>query len=165
MHDAPSVLSEPELYERDYYTWTQRQAAALRELEGQARLDAANLAEEVADLGRSELHKVESHLRQLLVHLIKAAWIDRDELRAGWLDEADLHNEDALQAFTPGMRQQLDLSVIWDRAWRLADRQLQRHGDPALPARRSCPFDLETLLDPAFEPEPAAETLRRRLRA
>ena len=42
-----------QLYDIDFYAWTQEQAAALREhFRGDNRLDVEHLAEEVEDLGR-----------------------------------------------------------------------------------------------------------------
>jgi hypothetical protein len=57
-------------YESDFYTWTQTQAAALRAKEWGA-LDLENLAEEIESLGRSERYAIESHLTNLLTHLLK----------------------------------------------------------------------------------------------
>jgi hypothetical protein len=71
------------LYERDYYAWTQEQAAALRE--GRlGDLDVPHLIEEVEDLGRSERRELDSRLEVLLLHLLK--WRFQPERRAnGWL--------------------------------------------------------------------------------
>jgi hypothetical protein len=57
-------------YNTDFYTWTQAQAAALR-AKDVAALDLAHLAEEIAGLGQSIEHAIESHLERLLLHLLK----------------------------------------------------------------------------------------------
>ena len=139
------------LYDRDFYLWTQDQARRLRALEGDNRLDTGNLAEEVADLGRSELNKVASHLRQVFVHILKSAAVDNARLEAGWSAEVLFHLDEAQDSFTPGMRQQLDLDREWRKAERRAQAKLTAHGDPGLPAGISCPFDLDQLFDPAFD--------------
>jgi len=60
----------PELYERDYFAWTQQQAKMLRS--GQiAGVDALNLAEEIEDLGRSEKRALASRMIVLMAHLLK----------------------------------------------------------------------------------------------
>jgi Domain of unknown function DUF29 len=59
-----------ELYENDYYSWTEAQAQALRDRKTSS-LDWDNLAEEVEDLGKAERHRLESHLELLLMHLLK----------------------------------------------------------------------------------------------
>ena len=147
------------LYGRDFYLWTQDQARRLRALQGDNRLDTGNLAEEVADLGRSELNKVASHLRQALVHLLKAAWVSDDRLRAGWTAEIRGHLDDARDAFTPGMWQKIDVAREWRRAWPIADGKLVENGDPSLPLAVDCPFTLDALLGESFDVTAAVERL------
>ncbi len=63
-------LQDDSLYERDYYTWTQRQAAMIRE----GRLhdaDLANIAEEIESLGRSQIAELRSRYTVLCLHLLK----------------------------------------------------------------------------------------------
>ena len=61
-----------ELYDEDFYAWTQQQAQALRtHFKGDNRLDVEHLAEEVEDLGKSELHAVESFIEHIIAHLLK----------------------------------------------------------------------------------------------
>lgn len=134
------------LYDQDFYLWTQDQARRLRALQGDNRLDTGNLAEEVADLGRGELNKVMSHLRQALVHLLKAAWVSDERLRAGWTAEIRVHLDEAADAFTPGMRQKIDLDREWRRAWPIAAGKLIENGDTSLPDPVACPFTLDDLL-------------------
>ena len=50
---SSAPLPPAELYERDYYTWTQEQARALRDRRTEA-VDWTNVAEEIEDLGKSE---------------------------------------------------------------------------------------------------------------
>ena len=147
------------LYDQDFYLWTQDQARRLRALQGDNRLDTDNLAEEVADLGRSELNKVASHLRQAFVHLLKAAWVSDERLRAGWTAEVLNHLNEAQDSFTPGMRRQLDLERAWRNAVRQARAKVIEHGETALPAPTSCPFTLDALLDEAFDVDAAIESL------
>ena len=58
------------LYIDDFYTWTQTTAAAIRAGKWQD-LDAAMIAEEIESLGISQEHALRSHLKQLLMHLLK----------------------------------------------------------------------------------------------
>ena len=55
--DAIAETAATSLYETDHYAWTQQQAAEPRRLAERLAnipLDLANLAEEVADLGKGE---------------------------------------------------------------------------------------------------------------
>ena len=68
-----------DLYDDDILTWSEQQAELLRRRSVNA-LDWDNLAEEIEDVGRSQLRAVESHLVQALLHDLKvAAWpLSRD---------------------------------------------------------------------------------------
>jgi len=44
------------LYDDDFYAWTQEQAELLRRGGGASALDIEHIAEEIEDLGKSELH-------------------------------------------------------------------------------------------------------------
>jgi hypothetical protein len=59
-----------DLYERDFYAWANEQAALLHA--GKlSEADIANIAEEIASLGRSEKRELVSRLTNLLLHLLK----------------------------------------------------------------------------------------------
>jgi len=149
------------LYERDFYTWTQDQAARLRELTGHNRLDVQHLAEEIADLGRSQVSAVRQHLRQMLVHLIKAAIAPDATLRAYWLSDVLRHHSEALDHYSPGVRQHLDVAPIWTQAIRQANKQLSAHGDPTIEERISSPVSVDDLLHVDFNEEDAVRAVER----
>ena len=75
-------MTEPR-YEADFYAWLQAQAAHLRAKEWKG-LDIDNLAEELDTLGRSERNAVWSHVRILLLHLLK--WAYQPERRGGYIN-------------------------------------------------------------------------------
>jgi hypothetical protein len=58
------------IYETDFYTWTQQQAAFLKSSQF-SEIDLENLIEEVESMGRSEKRELESRLTVLLQHLLK----------------------------------------------------------------------------------------------
>ena len=58
------------VYDRDFYGWTQEQAALLRA--GQlAELDVEHLIEEIESMGRSERRQMTNRFELLLMHLLK----------------------------------------------------------------------------------------------
>jgi hypothetical protein len=68
--NAMDLAVTKNLYEEDFYTWTQRQAALLRS--GRIdQLDLENIAEEIETLGRSELSELRSRYKVLCMHLLK----------------------------------------------------------------------------------------------
>ena len=67
--DPPSD-GRPDRYEDDLAAWAENNAALLRQ--GRlAEIDIDNIAEELEDLGKSERRALASHLRNLILHLLK----------------------------------------------------------------------------------------------
>ena len=58
------------LYDMDFYAWLNQQARLL-EQGAFDQLDLENLTEEVDCMGKRHLHKLESHIELLLMHLLK----------------------------------------------------------------------------------------------
>ena len=74
-----------QLYDQDFYAWTQAQAALLRQGAVQD-LDLEHLLEEMEDMGHSQRDALASHLLVLLTHLLKLAVAARE--RPGDLERA-----------------------------------------------------------------------------
>ena len=80
-----------DLYQTDYQRWLFDNAALLRT--GRlSEIDAANIAEELEDMGRSEARALGSHLKVLLLHLLKWQFQSAQQ-SSGWrgsiLDQAN----------------------------------------------------------------------------
>jgi Domain of unknown function DUF29 len=75
MAKAKQDLSEPEsLYDRDFFAWTQQQAALLRRAaagEPSSDLDLQNLAEEIESLGKRDRRALPAQLARITEHLLK----------------------------------------------------------------------------------------------
>ena len=130
-------------YDTDILLWSEQQADLLRRRASNA-LDWDNLAEEIEDVGRSQLRAVESHLVQALLHDLKAeAWPLSREV-AHWRAEARGHRDDARAAFTPSMAQRIDVATLYRRAL----RRLPDTSDdaPPLPVPATCPVTLAELI-------------------
>jgi len=151
------------LYDADFYAWSREQAAVLRRLPTFLSmpndLDLAHVAEEIEDLGKSELRGVRSHLRLALVHIIKAASCPLDRTAAGWREEIINHLALARDGVTPAMRKDIDLEEIWRAAGNDARRALACYGQQALPLPAASPFGQGDLLEEDSE----AATLIERL--
>jgi hypothetical protein len=132
-----------DLYDEDIVTWSEQQAELLRRRSANA-LDWDNLAEEIEDLGRSQLRAVESHLVQALLHDLKvAAWpLSRDVPH--WRAEARGQRDDARSAFTPSMAQRIDVSALYRRALRRMPETIDEQRP--LPVPETCPVTLDELL-------------------
>jgi hypothetical protein len=148
-----------ELYEQDFYAWTQAQAAALRclaDLRPNLDLDVSHLIEEVEDLGMARRAAVRSQLRRIIEHCLKLEHSRARYPRAGWrssIIDARATIEDEI---TPSLRRDLEdqLLRLWSQARSKADNDLrgQREPDAAdlLPAE--LPYALDDLLTDAWYP-------------
>jgi len=105
-------------------------------------VDWDHVIEEVQDVGLSELHTCESHLRQALAHLLKLRGEPDSQASPHWRGAAVNFLVEAQSRFSPSMRQRIDL----DRQYRSAIRQLRATGGTfGVPDR--CPYTLDDLLD------------------
>ena len=140
------------LYDDDILAWSEQQAEALRALARSRRdlpneLDFENIAEEIGDVGRSELHAVESSLRQILVRLIKLALQLQSDSVRHWRGEVVNWQDDIGSRFTPSMRQRLDLDKLWRQAVRQVSETVPMSGEGHAIRSRACPIPLDLLLD------------------
>jgi hypothetical protein len=134
-----------DLYVDDILAWSEQQAESLRRRAANS-LDWENLAEEIEDVGRSQLRAVESHLIQALLHDMKVlAWPESRDI-PHWRAEARGQRDDARAAFTPSMAQKIDVAALYQRALRRLPEASD--GVPALPVPTDCTLSLERLLAP-----------------
>jgi Domain of unknown function DUF29 len=138
-----------ELYDEDFYAWTQEQARALRtHFRGDNRLDVERLAEEVEDLGRSELQAIEGFIENVLEYLLKLDYSGWVEARNHWRAEVDAFRASIERRITPRIRQQVEteLDALYDRARRGAGRSLhQREPDFVRRLPKQCPYDWDAI--------------------
>lgn len=142
----------PATYDGDFFIWTQQQAAALRltrDLIG-GSVDVEHVAEELEDMGKRDLREVGSFLSRLLEHLLLLDALPSSRDRAHWISEAGHFHSSALAAFTPGMRQLLDLDRIWKRGRKEALLHLRLVEATSCPPDE-CPFELDALLSEDFD--------------
>jgi len=137
-----------DLYGRDVLAWVEAQADLLRRLRDGERINAVmdwpNLIAEFEDLGRAELHAVESLLVQALVHLLKShAWPDGPVRH--WSAEAIGFLAGARRRFTPFMRQRLAFGELYrDARAQVAADEFDDASFGGLPL--DCPFSLPNLV-------------------
>ena len=137
-----------DLYEEDFYVWTEVQTGHLRARRFEA-LDLANLIEEVEAWGRSEKKEVLSNAANVIEHLLKLQHSPAADPRAGWIESVLKHRTDLELDLTPRLRQILadELPRVYAVARRTADRRLRAHGETAaaaaLPA--TCPYTVDQI--------------------
>jgi hypothetical protein len=138
-----------DLYEDDILLWSERHGDLLRrraagELVNEADLDWPNIAEEIESGGRDELRACSSLLEQALLHMLKAeAWPGFRDAPT-WQADAILFRHQAADAFSPSMRQRLDIERIYRRALSAVPETMD--GQPPLPLPPTCSYTLDQLL-------------------
>ena len=133
------------LYDKDFYAWSQEQAALLRA--GKAgEADLENIAEEIESMGKTEKRELISRLTILLLHLIK--WRFQPTMRGrSWrlsIEGQRLDIKDLLED-NPSLTPIVAASVAhaWRRALIEAERQT---GLSASTFPAQCPWDAQELL-------------------
>ena len=140
-------------YDRDFYQWTQQQAALLRQ--GQlSRLDVENLAEEIESMGKSDRRALGGHLTNVLLHLLKwqyqprrrsASWalsINNGRQEIGWIIQD-----------SPSLRPRL--SALLQDAYPTARRNAAAQTRMALMIfPETCPFSAEQVIDDYWPDDP-----------
>lgn len=147
--------AQPDLYDADYYAWIQDQARRLRDLAGDNRIDALNLAEEIEDLGKSELAEVESLFEPILEHFVKIEYSGLQDPIRHWSKEITAFRRRLRKRLTASLRRVVidDLEECYWQACREASKSLK---DDSLEDRvpNDCPYTVEQVLDPDWFPEP-----------
>ena len=171
-----------DLYDEDFYAWTQQQAKALRaHFGGDNRLDVEHLAEEVEDLGKSELQAVESFVEQIIAHLLKLDYSGQAAPRSHWRAEILNFRQNINRKMTPSIRRTVEraLDELYHGGRQTAAAGALVH-EPDLIRRlpKSCPYDWDTIWhrdvlaeagvdlgEPAETDKPRRRGLRRGKRA
>ena len=146
------------LYEEDFYAWTQQQAELLRRLPAISNaLDIEHIAEEIEDLGRSDLRAAQSLCEHIIEHFLKIEFSGLDQPTDHWRDEIVEWRLQLDKFLTRSILAKLDLPARYRMALRLV-RRLERDVPGflrRLPAE--CPYALEQIISSGDEdwfPEP-----------
>lgn len=139
------------LYEQDYYLWLEVTAQLLRE--GQlSALDAANLLEEIEDMGRSEKRAVYSNLKMLLMHLLKYRY--QPEKRSNsWRASIVEHRQKLKKAFQESPSLQPYYTEIFNECYQ--DTRELAAAETGLPIENfpvETPFTSEEILNSDYVP-------------
>jgi len=146
------------LYEEDFYAWTQQQAELLRRFPVISNeLDIGHIAEEIEDLGRSDLRAAQSLCQHIIEHLLKIEYSGLTETAGHWRDEIVEWRLQLEPILTRSILAKLDLPARYRAALRLASRLDRdvRGFSHQLPAE--CPYTLEQIIGSGGEdwfPEP-----------
>ena len=153
-------MSDPaKLYDDDFFRWTQEQAALLRQVPGERinlPIDWNHAAEEIEDMGRSDLRAINSRIGVILEHLLKLEHSPAGNPRDGWVETIARCCGDVSRILddSPSIRRKLP--ERWLKEYALARgsavRGLARDGVDAGEIPVEPPYTVEQVLDPDWWP-------------
>jgi hypothetical protein len=135
-----------DLYDSDSYLWLENTVALLKrgEFDG---LDLPHLIEGLEDLGKRDLNKAKSLLRQIMVHLLLLEHWQQEYERnyRHWRSELIAFRDDVSNVLTTSLKNKLltDLERIYQVA---LSQVVQKTGLPDGTFPSNCPYGLEQLL-------------------
>jgi len=141
---AAAAAKAAVLYDQDFYAWTQAQAKALRtHFHGDNRIDVEHLAEEIEDLGGSQLQAVESFVQQIMAHLLKLDYSGFDLPRRPWRSEIVAFRTSMERKMSPsiGRKVREALPELYEGARNLAAASLDAEPDLRNHLPKVCPYD------------------------
>jgi len=143
------------LYNEDFYAWTQQQAELLRRGPAAAnRLDYDLIAEEIEDLGKSELHTCQSLCEHIIGHLLKIEYSGLDQPVRHWRRELAEWRLQLKKKLTRSIAAKLDLPDRHREAVGLL--RYMEDEVPGLLQRipAECPYSLEQIRGEDWFPTP-----------
>ncbi len=150
----PLTLTSKSLYETDYMLWLEITLEQIKQRQID-KLDWDNLAEEIESLGIEFRHKVDSYLKQLLIHLLLYQYwtSEREFCGEGWRDEIDNFRDELDTLFESKTLYNFFLTrinLIYPKARK---RAIKKTGLSPNCFPEQCPFSVEQLLNLDFYPE------------
>ena len=148
-----SMPTAIDLYDDDFFAWTQLQAKELRRFartRPNLPLDLAHIAEEIADLGTEQRNAVRSWTTRVIEHLLLLEHSPASEPRRGWISEIVTLRRDIERRLTPVLRRDLKRHIQrrYEEARSDLVTKLERYGEgdvaEGLPER--CPYTLDQVL-------------------
>jgi Domain of unknown function DUF29 len=139
-------------YKEDVIAWSREQARLLRE--GQwADLDIEHIADEIEDVGISEIRELESRMALLLMHLLK--WVYQPAFRgSSWESTIRIQRHGIRRRLkrTPSLKPELSDQEWIDDVW--GDARLMATKDTGIDKfPEQCPWRMETVIEDDFWPD------------
>lgn len=158
--DANSKMAKPmpalNLYETDFYAWTQEQATLLRR-QRWSQIDLQNLIEEIESLGKQQRQELRNRLSVAIGHLLK--WQYQPQYRSrSWLATLRVQRRDTSRLLNDNPSLKAYLADAVHEAYENA-RDLAM-GETDLPEQTfplDCPYSLAEILDAGFYPGERSE--------
>lgn len=141
------------IYQIDGYLWLEETIKILQKNRLE-ELDIENLIEELQSLGKRDLNKVKSLLRQIIIHLLLLAYWQEEHERnyRYWRGEITAFRAELSDSLTTTLENKLheELASIYQTALKIV---LQKTGLSKDHIPENCPYSFGQLLDDSWYPE------------
>jgi hypothetical protein len=156
--ETPGALTQ-NLYDTDFYAWTQEQAKLLRHQQW-SQLDLLNLIEEIESLGKQQRAELRNRLKVLIGHLLK--WEYQAERRSrSWLMTIRVQRRDTQELLEENLSLKPYLEEALQKIYE-SGRDLAV-GETNLPLKtfpENCSYTLDEIFRDGFYPgEPATDEM------
>ena len=148
-----STVRKEQLYDTDFFAWTQLQARELRRFartRPNVDLDVRQIAEEIADLGKERRDLLRSWTVRIIEHLLLVRHSPAQGPRRGWIDEIVNFRSEIERRLTPSLRRDLERRhhQLYTEARRDLARKLVHYGEDDVVVRlpERCPWTLDQIL-------------------
>ncbi|WP_414561708.1 MULTISPECIES: DUF29 domain-containing protein [unclassified Anabaena] len=142
-----------QLHEIDDYLWLEETIKLLK-TKNLENLDIDNLIEELESLGRNDLNKVRSLLKQIIIHLLLLEYWQEEYERnyRHWQGEIIAFRDDLNNSLTTTLKNKLvqGLESIYNVAVKIVSTKTGLSKNLFTPC---CPYSLEQLLDDNWYPK------------
>ena len=147
--DRPST----DLYETDFYAWTQAQAQALRRGAGSNAIEYGRLAEELEDLGGAQKNAVRRQVVNIILHLLEVECSRATDPRLHWKGEVLNFRREIDGLLTSSIRVLVEeeLETLHRKGARFAQKRLDLY-EPGSKVDKSRRWTLAELLGEADDP-------------
>lgn len=148
------MKKDTQLYDKDFYAWTQETLKAIKE-QRVNEIDWEHLAEEVESMGASDYRELKSRLIVLIAHLLKWEYQSKERSSSwvGTIDEQRTQLQELLEQ-SPSLKNKAIDAVNGDKVHAKALHVVARDtGIPKKAFPENCPYTLNQLLDYDFYPE------------
>ena len=140
------------LYDRDYHLWLLHTAQLISEGKF-SEVDAANLIEEIEDMGRSEKRAIESNLVVVLLHLLKYKY-QPEKRTNSWKSSIREHRRRLRKAFADSPSLKRYFESVFDECYQEGREQAaDETGLPLDTFPQASIFTSEEALNPNYLPQ------------
>jgi hypothetical protein len=149
-NSKPAMLA-PNLYETDFYAWTQEQASLLRNHQW-TQIDLANLIEEIESLGKQQRQELRNRLSVLIGHLLKWEYQPQSRSRS-WLATIRIQRLEIseLMADNPSLKPSLE--EVFQKAYlKSVALAVGETNLPECTFPKACSYSLSDVLSDRFYP-------------